>query len=361
MSKQYPYDLSVFIGRFQPLHLGHEELIRKCFEVAHNTLILIGSSTSSRSFRNPFTYKERREMIQNCIKDAVGFENIGSLLIAGVPDSAYNFTDWLLRVKKEIQKATEKISVLPKNPKIAIIGHFKDDTSYYLDYFPEFTFIPVDATANGVGATEIREKYFSKANYESELIKHDSFTPYVSESIYSFLWSFAKTPEFDFLKQESEFIQSYKKQWSTAPYPPTFVTTDSIVVCMGHVLVIKRGRNPGKGYYALPGGFLEQTESIQEGCLRELKEETHIDLPKRYLEAYIKDSHVFDHPLRDPRGRTITHAFLFDLDMKTFPTIRADDDASEVLWLPLHKLEEYEPLFFLDHAQIVRYFLNRMR
>lgn len=355
MKKTYPYDLAVFIGRFQPLHLGHEELIRKCFEVAHNTLVIVGSSTASRSIRNPFTYAERRSMLQNCIKDAVGFENMGSFLVAGVPDSAYNFHDWLLRVKKEIQKAAN-IYTLPENPKIAIIGHFKDDTSYYLNYFPEYTFIPVDTTADGVGATEIREKYFSSQSTRC------SFGTYpVSETVHLFLEKFKLTPEYENLKQEYEFIKDYKKQWSVAPYPPTFVTTDAVVVCMGHVLMIKRGRNPGKGQYALPGGFLDQNESIQDGCLRELKEETHIDLPKRYLEAYISNTHVFDHPNRDPRGRTITNAFLFDLDMKEFPAVRADDDASDIEWIPLHKLEEYDPQIFGDHSQIIRYFLNRMR
>ena len=152
--------------------------------------------------------------------------------------------------------------------------------------------------------------------------------------------------------------------WDVAPFPPTFVTTDAVVVALGHVLVIKRGRNPGKGLYALPGGFLEQDERIVDGCLRELKEETHFDLPKAKLESMIKDQHVFDHPLRDPRGRTITHAFLFDLkDAKAleFYNVQADDDASEVLWMPINEIQAREDEFFNDHAQMIRFFLNRMR
>ena len=337
-----PYGLAVFIGRFQPLHEGHEEIIRKCTEIADNTLVIIGSSTAARSLRNPFTYKERVEFVRS-----TGF----SVSIQGVPDSAYNFHEWLINVKQTISSF-----IRFDNPSVAIVGHYKDDTSYYLDYFPEYTFIPIDTIA-GVGGTAIRARLFSNPPFMRAW-----GTLGTSPAVADLISKWIDTEPAKKLIEEYKFIQDYKQRWANAPFPPTFVTTDAVVICLGHVLMIKRGRNPGKDLYALPGGFLDQTESIENGCLRELKEETHIDLSKRYLSAYIRDGHVFDHPFRDPRGRTLTHAFLFDLaDLKDFPKVTADDDANAVEWVPLHKLEEYDSQIFGDHSQIIRYFTRRMR
>ena len=367
MSDTPKYDFAVFIGRFQPLHRGHEAIIRKAFEISNTPLILVGSSTASRSLRNPFSYEERYYMIHNACKEIVkdlgkGSVHAPSPIVQAVPDSAYNFHNWLIRVKKLIAISITMV----KNPKIALLGHYKDDTSYYLNYFPEYDFIPVETQEGGVGATEIREEIFGH--------KHPGYLmKYCSTSVRSWIldeWMAAypgqpNTPAseaYDSLMQEYNFIEMYKNRWATAPFPPTFVTTDAVVICLGHVLVIKRGRHPGKGQYALPGGFLEQMETIQYGCIRELKEETKIDVSKGILENSIHAQNVFDHPLRDPRGRTITHAFLFDLNLKELPSVEAADDASEVMWMPLQDvLMEKEDQFFNDHAQIIRYFVNRLR
>jgi len=351
------YDYAVFIGRFQPLHLGHEAIIRKAFEISDHVLIVVGSSTASRSLRNPFSFEERKAMIEDSLEGMGLPRKRLPATILPLADSAYNFHDWLVRVKTLINTTAKNLPTRHYNPpRIALLGHYKDDTSYYLNYFPEYDFIPVDTMEGGIGATKIRERYLEgNGGCMGPAMK------YCSKTTYDFLLEWIKSAEYEALHAEYDFIQNYKKQWSAAPYPPTFVTTDAVVICLGHVLVIKRGRHPGKGQYALPGGFLEQMETIQSGCIRELKEETKIDSSKRILENSIRDEHVFDHPLRDPRGRTITHAFLFDLDATMLPSIQAADDASEVVWMPLQDLTEKENQFFLDHAQIIRYFVNRLR
>jgi bifunctional NMN adenylyltransferase/nudix hydrolase len=206
----------------------------------------------------------------------------------------------------------------------------------------------------GISATKIREQLLDQAST-------DLLTKYCSPIVREYVLSWMKLSAATQLVEEYAFIKAYKNRWATAPFPPTFVTTDAVVVALGHVLVIKRGRHPGKGLYALPGGFLDQTETIQNGCIRELREETNIDTSKRILENSIRDEHVFDHPLRDPRGRTITHAYLFDIDVPRLPAVDAADDASEAVWIPLQDLESIEDKFFNDHAQIIKYFLNRMR
>jgi len=365
------YDYAVFIGRFQPLHLGHEAIIRKGLEIANHVLIVVGSSTASRSLRNPFTFEERKTMIELAVGE-MGFPRKWlPVTILPLADSAYNFHDWLIRVKTLINAAAKSTPIrvmgqpINNSPRIALLGHYKDDTSYYLNYFPEYDFIPVDTQEGGIGATAIREEIFGN-EHPGYLMKYCSLAVrnWITDTWMAAYPGSPNSPAseaYDNLKTEYSFIKSYKEQWSKAPYPPTFVTTDAVVICLGYVLVIRRGRHPGKGLYALPGGFLDQMETIQNGCIRELKEETKIDTTKRILENSIADNHVFDHPLRDPRGRTITHAYLFDLDATALPKIEAADDASEAMWIPLQDLENLEDRFFNDHAQIIKYFVNRMR
>ncbi len=355
MQKKH-YDLAVYVGRFQPPHSGHHYVMRNAASIADRVLVLIGSSTASRSVRNPFSLQERIHMIAQM---TAGLES--PLICRGIADSAYNFHDWLIRVKNEVYKLSRDEGLA--NPRIVLVGAFKDDTSFYLKYFPEWELATVPVY-QGLSSSAIRDALYNEnralegksAAAGEEIFLREN----LDASVLANLADWKKTESFASFYRERAFIDDYKAKWASAPFPPTFVTTDAIVICLGHVLVIKRGRHPGKGLFALPGGFLEAQETIQNGCLRELKEETHLDVP--YIQTYIKDQNVFDHPNRDPRGRMITHAFLFDLvNEKQLPEVRADDDASDLLWMPLQDLERNESSFFNDHAQIIRYFLNRMR
>ena len=72
----------------------------------------------------------------------------------------------------------------------------------------------------------------------------------------------------------------------------------------------------------MPGGFIEQRETVWQSCLRELAEETHCDVPEATLRAALQSVAVFDHPDRSQRGRTITHAHYFDLGNAPCPPCR---------------------------------------
>jgi bifunctional NMN adenylyltransferase/nudix hydrolase len=164
-------------------------------------------------------------------------------------------------------------------------------------------------------------------------------------------------PKFDRLRREYQHLLEYGKQWDGAPFPPTFVTVDAVVIRSGHVLVVRRGGKAGNGLVALPGGFLNQRERIVDGCLRELKEETGIKLPKDELKKNITDEKVFDHPERDLRGRMITHAFCIDLGHGELPKVKGGDDAAKAWWMPLRDLSEDD--FFGDHFHMINYFASR--
>jgi ADP-ribose pyrophosphatase YjhB (NUDIX family) len=91
---------------------------------------------------------------------------------------------------------------------------------------------------------------------------------------------------------------------------------------------------PGRGLWALPGGFLEKRERLLQGALRELKEETGLDMAVVDAVHALREVVVFDHPLRSARGRILTHVHWFDL-AQTPPAVQGADDAERRAGFPL--------------------------
>lgn len=346
MSKEYNY--LVFIGRFQPFHIGHKNVIDAALEKADNVIILIGSSNVARSYRNPFLFSERAEMINLAYP-----EKIRDRLIIRPSEDVYNNQLWIKKTQETVQEVVlnhanrehPNVWIQGLNDiKIGLIGHSKDSSSYYLKLFPEWGHIDVPQT-NIYNATEIRQGYFA---FDS------GYSPsQVPSSTEAFLDSFKETEDFLAIVKEYEYIEEYKAAWSVAPHDVIFVTTDAVVIQSGHVLIVKRRSFPGQGLLALPGGFLNKDEYIEDGMIRELREETRIKVPVPVLKGNIKKIKVFDGPHRSSRGRTITHAFLIELPSQTeLPKIRAGSDARKVIWLPLADLRADE--MFEDHYHIVQ-------
>lgn len=135
-------------------------------------------------------------------------------------------------------------------------------------------------------------------------------------------------------------------------YPHPSVTTDCVIFGFDgltlNILLIKRGLDPYKGMWALPGGFLKPDESAETGALRELKEETGLE------EAYIEQLHTYSDPNRDPRERVITIAYLALVKMQQ---VRGGDDAAEAQWFSITDI----PQLAFDHDVILRDALSRLR
>ncbi len=99
------------------------------------------------------------------------------------------------------------------------------------------------------------------------------------------------------------------------------LTVDCVIFASDGVVLIKRGHDPFKGCYALPGGFVEVGETVEDACKREVLEETGLILTKLKLVGVYSELH------RDPRGHSVSVAFLGEADIST---LRAGDDASHV-------------------------------
>lgn len=97
---------------------------------------------------------------------------------------------------------------------------------------------------------------------------------------------------------------------------------------------------------------------MQQGALRELREETGLALADAELQQSLRGSAVFDHPERSLRGRTITHAHWFDLGERELPLVQGADDAAEARWFALSELPAMEAQLFEDHFHILNHFLS---
>lgn len=131
----------------------------------------------------------------------------------------------------------------------------------------------------------------------------------------------------------------------TYKYPRPAVTADCVVMTkesVPQVLLIERGADPYKGCWAFPGGFMNMDETMEQCAIRELEEETGLQVSELHqIGAYSKVD-------RDPRGRTITVAYLVIIDGPI--PVTAQDDAAKAQWFPINALP---PLAF-DHEEIMQ-------
>ncbi len=385
MTKEF--DLLVFIGRFAPLHNEHTRIIEIALQKSQHVLVLVGSAGKARTIRNPFTYQERKRFITGCFPSnfvdgkpsdtpLIGADR---LFVRPLFDKTYNDAAWI----KQVQDNVVSVAMDIANPtqagkifqtsgishlKIGLIGASKDHTSYYLKMFPQWGSVDVKIE-NDINATDIREVLL-----RGTLTKEDAskILPY---SVIDFLYhdfmgvlnphdtvsrersGFVDTTYFKTLQAELLFAEKYKKSWKAAPYPVKHVTTDAVVEQSGHILVVKRRSEPGKGLWALPGGHLNEFERLVDGMLRELDEETKIKVPEAVLRGSIVGHRTFDDPHRSTIGRIITQAFHIKLkDAVDLPKVKGRDDAIAAKWLPIAELSE--DIFHDDHFHIINFFLG---
>jgi bifunctional NMN adenylyltransferase/nudix hydrolase len=349
-------DALVFIGRFQPFHNGHKAVIESALEQAKEVVVVVGSSFAARNIRNPFTFKERKAMIEACFTEPQHFTYEGAqgrvktprVKVVPVSDYPYDDNKWVNAIQKIVDET------VPHAKDVGLIGHSKDSTSYYLNIFPRWKNHIEVPDIGGINATDIRKHLFGGENVE---LFNNGLPEQVKEVIRTvFLDGDRETPVYKTLVAEHLMIRKYKEAWKAAPFPPTFMTVDAVVVQSGHILLVKRGDMPGKGLWALPGGFLNQEETMLDGAIRELKEETKIKVPVPVLKGSIKESKTFDAPNRSSRGRTITQAFLIDLGVGELPKVKGSDDAEKAFWVPFNQVKQEK--MFEDHHAIIDYFLN---
>jgi bifunctional NMN adenylyltransferase/nudix hydrolase len=386
------FDLLVFIGRFQPFHNEHKRIIDIALERSRNVLVLIGSAGKARSVRNPFTFTERKRMIAANYPSRYAGEgsewtmNDTALVIRPLFDKTYNESAWV----KQVQDIVTGVALDIANPsatdkifhangiadlKIGLIGTSKDHTSYYLNLFPQWQKNSVDVPLReDLHATDLRNMFFEEYTFTTTGTKsytdvvREGLSKWCPESVVNFLYEeymsgvvctggFRHTAYYDQLVKELAFVRNYKKQWAASPYPVKHATVDAVVEQSGHVLVVRRKSEPGKGLWALPGGHLNEHETQLDGCIRELREETKLKVPDAVLKGSIVAKETFDDPHRSQIGRVITQAYHIRLaPAAELPKVKGADDAEKAKWLPISEVTE--DMFFDDHYHIIQHFLG---
>jgi 8-oxo-dGTP diphosphatase len=128
------------------------------------------------------------------------------------------------------------------------------------------------------------------------------------------------------------------------------LTVDTVVVQNSTILLIKRKNDPYQGSWALPGGFVEYGETVENAAVRETQEETGIDVELKELVG------VYSDPDRDPRGHTVTVCFL---GSKIGGMLKAATDADDAKYFDLNEIKTLDLAF--DHERIIQDSLKKIK
>lgn len=333
--------IHVVIGRFEPPHRSHIKLISRAAEDADFVLVVLGSAFQAPTCKNPFTWEERAHMIGACLPD------IKQLRFLPVRDRRYDNAEWAAAVVATVDRfvATHADS----DCEVTLFGSRKpgDTSTWYLHTFPNWKYSGISSDEfPRMDATNVRDNLFKGL---------DTWERFVLPPVRDFLRQWIHSEVGVRLRGEYLYRKQERRGASRYPYPLTYTTADAVICHWGHVLLIRRKGELGRGLWALPGGFID---AVQETCYqsakREAQEETGINLRDEWC-VTPRSGEVYDDPGRSLRGRTITHAYCFVIpdDVKV-PQVKGGDDAAYACWHPLSDIPGLESRLFEDHIDIIR-------
>lgn len=335
MGAEQRYRLAVCIARLQPPQRRHVEAAR-ALAADHDAVWLVcGGVTQAASVLNPWSFDER------CALLALAWPPPLAPVVLPVADCWYDDARWAGAVRGAVLAQAARAGIDALRLDIDLVPLERGSTSFYAMCFPDWR----------VREPHVDLPAFDRTLHERLLGRDPLAAPVASvpaETRAALVATLDDAVRRE-LREEMAFITHYREAWHAAPFPPIFVTVDALVTHGDCVLVIRRGRRPGHGLLALPGGFIDPDEALCDSALRELREETGLVLPASAATSV----RVFDHPQRSLRGRTITHLHRYALDgTQPAPAVQAGDDAAEALWLPF--ADARPQAFFEDHYAMLQ-------
>jgi len=286
----------LFIGRFQPFHKAHYKTIKKLAKKVDYLVIAIGSSDKHHTIDNPFTLKERVDMLNDSL-------DIKNYTIKPIPDID-DYAGW----------AKHTLDIAGK----------------------------VDVVFTG---NKLVKELFEKEGLEVEVLKHSD---YISGTLVRDM--IAKSKEWDryVTKQTVKIIKKADGEQRikslSVTYKNPIPTVDIIIEYQGGIVLIERKHEPFG--WAIPGGHVDYGESLEQSAIREAKEETSLDV------KLIKQFHTYSEPNRDPRAHKISTVYV----AKAKGKMKARSDAKNV---KVFKKDNLPELAF-DHKKILEdYFKHK--
>jgi len=361
--KNRKHDYLVFIGRFQAFHYGHAKVIETALESCNKkVIVLIGSSNRARDWFNPFNYEERMNVITRWYEDEMLDKYGDRLIVLPLNDHLYDIDGWLVEVQSLVTGAVRanEPGWTDYPPKIGLIGHAKDHTSFYLGLFPQWgDSINVGAFTDKrlFNSTDVRDAFFKDPAGE-EVYDWSEILEGIPAATLRFLEEFHKTEHYQHMLEYHDYIRKYREDHAyrnpEIPYEATHTCVDACVTQSGHILLVERKHHPGKGLLAMPGGFLNRNETLKDAMFRELREETKLKVAPRQLAGSVTNMDVFDDPHRSARGRILSHTYRIELEpvASGLPKVRGSSDARHAMWVPLSELRSED--FFEDHYFIIQ-------
>ena len=356
------YSVVVFLGRLEPVHVAHVASIMEAFKHGEYVIVGLGTANSPRTPKNPWTVQERMEMVLAAIPTQYHHR----LAFIGLEDFIYSDSEWVTNTASLIKSTARQL--VGTDDDIAILAHKKDSSTYYIDYFKflkaiiPFDEVKLSDSSAVISATKIRDLIFT--GYI------DWCQPVLAQGTLEWLKNWIGSEAHQYVQSEYDAALEYEHQFKNAPYGNTnFYTADSVVIQSGHILLVKRGKAPGKDLWALPGGHVNNNETAFQASLRELEEETKIKVPRKVLIGSMFEQKLFDDPDRSLRcrisgkyGRTVTVAHGYKLnDSEPLPRVRGADDAADAKWVPIDVfLNEMRDQVFEDHRDLAEYFIKRI-
>lgn len=341
------HKLAVVIMRAQLPTVGHFYLLEEALKKADDVLLLIGSANRSPSARNPFNWMFRRDMIK------AGLEHTDAtwrIQAHPLNDHCHMEYDWEAEVQTRIEKARTHLNINSRKD-VAIVGSNKDESTYYMDSFPMYGQIDIPQLGDGINATMVRNMFFAG---------NEEYKKYTRPQVVRLLEEYQKEDGnfgYSWMQRYFEKVAAAQAPYTNLPYGIKFMTSDPIIMCGDHVLLIKRGDDDiGAGLHALPGGYVNPGETTKQALWRELDEETNIDVPLRALRQGFRGEVKFEGLGRDCRGDFTTFAGFVQLEKNangTLPKVKAGSDAKEAKWFPLYELPKMAKYIFLDHLFII--------
>lgn len=314
--------LTFVSANLQPLDGPEAEAILRGVARGGRTVVLLRDAGRPNSLLHPLSDVDRLALVDAAFPGLVG---LGVLAVEMLPWCGY---DDRLRIWTACCSVVSHITAEGGAPRVHLWGFPEDEATAVMG--------TVTGACNEGGAENPRgtpdrlEARFAAAAPQAK----------------AWLDAFRNTPAFAAYVEEDADAAGIREKYGSGPHS----TADAVCTWRDRVLLVRRRGHPYRGTLAIPGGIVDAGEDPFAAAVRELSEEA--GLPATGVPTSGPHPAVYAHPMRDPRGAYVAHAFRFDFsDLPEPPAVHAGDDASEAGWHPGHGLAPGGVAF--DHFAIL--------